>query len=156
MLGSWVRAPASSPDDNLRIVVFFCLWCNYVATDKMSIIDRMQASSKYSFYRDMQSISTTNKTENLLVVFYLGLPQSSISAPPAATTGLLRWWLKPFEPYNVKWMWCNDVATDKMSIIDCMQASSKYSFYRDMQSISTTNKNGELVGGFLLGVTSGE
>ena len=51
-------------------------------------------------------------------------------------------------------MWCNDVATDKMSIIDCMQASSKYSFYRDMQSISTTNKNRELVGGFLLGVTS--
>ena len=51
-------------------------------------------------------------------------------------------------------LWCNYVATDKMSIIDRMQAFSKYPFYRDMQSISTTNKNRELVGGFLLRVTS--
>ena len=71
MLGSWVRAPASSPDGNLRIVVFFCLWCNYVATDKMSIIDRMQAFSKYPFYRDMQSISTTNKNRELVGGFLL-------------------------------------------------------------------------------------
>ena len=34
MLGSWVRAPASSPDDCRNAVVFFCLWCNCVVSLK--------------------------------------------------------------------------------------------------------------------------
>ena len=37
MLGSWVRAPASSPDGNLPIAVFFCI-CGVANTAHLQIV----------------------------------------------------------------------------------------------------------------------
>ena len=75
MLGSWVRAPASSPDDCRNAVVFFLFVVQLRCFAKENIRACMQASTRYSLYRDMHSISTTNKNGQLaeaLLWGYLG------------------------------------------------------------------------------------
>ena len=56
-----IRAPASSPDDCRNAVVFFLFVVQLRCFAKENIRDCMQASIRYFLYRDMHSISTTNK-----------------------------------------------------------------------------------------------
>ena len=72
MLGSWVRAPASSPDDCRNAVVFFLFVVQLRCFSKENIRDCMQASIRYSLYRDMHSISTTNKNGQLVAALLWG------------------------------------------------------------------------------------
>ena len=61
MLGSWVRAPASSPDDCRNAVVFFYLWYNCVIMLKRIFVYVCKHPHKFSLPRYAEHINHKQK-----------------------------------------------------------------------------------------------
>ena len=147
MLGSWVRAPASSPDDCRNAVVFFLFVVQLRCCAKrvFSIVCKHPRNPLLLRYAQHIHHKQNRTRWRLWVGGYLGrvFPHraSATFGTPSVTAKAVR---------APKRRWFNCVATIKeyfrlyASILEIL-------FSRDMHSISTTNKI-ELVGGFVRGL----
>ena len=150
MLGSWVRAPASSPDDCRNAVVFFYLWYNCVIMLKRIFVYVCKHPHKFSLPRYAEHINHKQKKWLSCCDFgwgYLGrvVPHraSATCGTPSVTAKAVR------APKR----WYNCVIMLKRIFVSVCKHPHKFSLPKYAKHINHKQKNGYLVVA-LDGVTS--